>query len=129
MANCYEPRVPNKSEHEQPVGNMDVHNNVQQLGLQVPSCRLCFDLPASGVQGGQRFPVPDEGRAWFGVWSGRTQAESVPEIRVFVSDAGVVPYLGGAGRDRFAVRIRVGPEPRSSCFRCGSDHRGQHWLK
>ena len=78
MANCYEPGVPKKSEHEQPVGNMDVHNNVQQLGLQVPSCRLCFDLPASGVQGGQRFPVPDEGRAWFGVWSGRTQAESVP---------------------------------------------------
>ncbi len=29
MANCYEPGVPKKFEHEQPVGNMDVHNNVQ----------------------------------------------------------------------------------------------------
>ena len=57
MANCHEPRASTKeSAYEQPVGNVDVHNNVQQLGPQVPSnawtCRLCFDLPGSGVQDG-----------------------------------------------------------------------------
>ena len=48
---------------------------------------------------------------------------------MFASGDGVVPYLGRTGRARFAVRIQVGPEPRSSCFHCSSNHRGKHRLK
>ena len=42
MANCCEPASSKKSEHEQSVGNVDVHNNVQQLGSQVPG--NCLDM-------------------------------------------------------------------------------------
>ena len=58
MVNCHETRASTKeSAYEQSVDNVDVHNNVQQLGPQVPSNCLdmsvvLVDLPESGMQGG-----------------------------------------------------------------------------
>lgn len=43
MVNCHETRASTKeSAYEQSVDNVDVHNNVQQLGPQVPS--NCLDM-------------------------------------------------------------------------------------
>ena len=112
MVNGCESRVPQKSEYEQPVGNVDVHNTNRRCRVTAWTCWLCIDLPESCVfvSGDGVVPYPGgTGRARF---AARIQVGPGPRSSCFLCSS------NHRGKHRLQWRIGFnGVRPESVCDR------------